>query len=112
MGFARTFILSFYGILTLSWKFLPIVGGLIGYTLFAPPVWLGLFMVAVLGRTGHFAKSTFLAIFYKPDTHGSARFASLADARRGKLLTSRGLFLRRHLVGFYSAVDNCEPWSE
>ena len=95
MGFVRTLFLSLYATLTLCWRFLPIVGGLIGYTLFAPPAWLGGIMAAVLGLAGYLTKSTAAAVFYKPDTHGSARFATLADARKGKLLNGKGLILGR-----------------
>jgi len=95
MGFIRTVILSLYATLSLCWKFLPIVGALVGYALFAPPAWLGGVMAAILGLAGYLAKSTAVAAFYKPDTHGSARFAGLADARKGKLLTGRGLILGR-----------------
>lgn len=95
MGFIRTLILSLYAMLTLCWKLLPIVAVLAGYALFAPPAWLGGIMAAVLGLAGYLAKSTASAVFYKPDTHGSARFAGLADARKGKLLTGKGLILGR-----------------
>ncbi len=95
MGFARTFFLSLYAILTLCWLVLPLVGGLVGYYLFAPPTWLGGIMAAILALAGHLTKSTVSALFSKRDTHGSARFAGLADARKGKLLTGKGLILGR-----------------
>lgn len=95
MGFVRTLILSLYAMLTLCWKFLPVVGALVGYALFAPPAWLGAIMAAILGIAGYLAKSTAASLFYKTNTHGSARFAGLADARKGKLLTGKGLILGR-----------------
>jgi type IV secretion system protein VirD4 len=52
-------------------------------------------MAAILGLTGFLTKSTAATVFYKPDTHGSAQFAGLADARKGKLLTGKGLILGR-----------------
>ena len=95
MRFILTIFLSLYAILTFFWKFLPIIGGIIGYKLFAPPVWLGAAMAVVLGLIGCLAKNTISSLFYKPDTHGSARFASLADARKGRLLRRKGLILGR-----------------
>lgn len=95
MGILRTLFLAIYATLNLCWRFLPVVGGLTGYALFAPPIWLGVLLGTVLGIAGYLAKSAVATVFYKPDTHGSARFANLTDARRGKLLSSKGLILGR-----------------
>lgn len=40
MGIIRSIFLSLYGALTLTWKLLPLIGGLTGYLLFAPPEYL------------------------------------------------------------------------
>lgn len=90
----RTLILTFHGIMRLIWKVLPLVTALTGYLLFAPPIWLGAIFALVLGIAGVLAKYA-AAQFERPVTHGSARFASLADARKGKLLHRSGLILGR-----------------
>lgn len=95
MAIFRSLLLSLYAALTLTWKFLPFVGGLIGYVLFAPPVWLGVLFAGILAFACILAKNAAAMVWHKPQSHGSARFATLIDARRGKLLSSKGLILGR-----------------
>jgi len=90
----RTLILTVHGLLRLIWKVLPLFAALTGYLLFAPPIWLGAIFALVLGIAGVLAKYA-ATQFERPVTHGSARFASLADARKGKLLRRNGLILGR-----------------
>jgi type IV secretion system protein VirD4 len=95
MGIIRSIILTLYGLLNLAWRFLPASGALLGYMLFAPPFWLGLLMAALLGYCGFLIKNVAARIWRKPTSHGSARFAAMADVRCGGLLCRKGLILGR-----------------
>ncbi len=90
----RTIILFFHAVARLIWMALPLVGAVAGYLLFAPPFWLGLFFALILGFAGILARHA-ASLLETPTAHGSARFATLADTRRGKLLTRKGLILGR-----------------
>ncbi|MEX1196336.1 MAG: type IV secretory system conjugative DNA transfer family protein [Pseudohongiellaceae bacterium] len=91
----RLIILTLYWTSAFTWKFLPAVWGLIGYLLFAPPVWLGIVMGALLAFAGHLTKRVTGFILRRPDSHGSARFADLDDVQRGRLLRQKGQILGR-----------------
>ena len=95
MGIFRFTTLTLYATATAAWKFLPIVGGLAGYLLFAPPEWFGVVMAALLALAGHLTKRAAGFIWHRPDSHGSARFADMDDVRRGRLLRRKGQILGR-----------------
>jgi len=95
MDIFRALTVSLYAVLHLTWKFLPAVGGLIGYLLFAPPAWVGTLMGTLLALAGHLTKRAAGQLIPRPDSHGSARFADLDDARRARLLSRNGLILGR-----------------
>lgn len=91
----RLLILALYGVSTFIWKFLPLVGGVTGYLLFAPPQWFGSAMAVLLALAGHLTKRVVWLALRQPDSHGSARFAGWEDVQRGRLLRSYGLILGR-----------------
>src|SRR6056297_1329076 len=95
MGIFRFTTLALYGASIFTWKFLPAVGALIGFLLFAPPEWFGGVMAALLALAGHLTKQAAGFIGRRPDSHGSARFADLDDVRHGRLLRRRGQILGR-----------------
>ena len=95
MGIFRFTTLTLYATATAAWKFLPIVGGLAGYLLFAPPEWFGAVMAALLTLSGHLTKRAAGFIWHRPDSHGSARFSDMDDVRRGRLLRRKGQILGR-----------------
>src|SRR6056297_3242398 len=95
MGIFRFTTLALYGAAIFTWKFLPAVGALIGFLLFAPPEWFGGVMAALLAFAGHLTKQAAGFIWRRPDSHGSARFADLDDVRHGRLLRRKGQILGR-----------------
>jgi type IV secretion system protein VirD4 len=95
MGIFRFTTLALYGASIFTWKFLPAVGALIGFLLFAPPEWCGGVMAALLALAGHLTKRAAGFIWRRPDSHGSARFADLDDVRHGRLLRRKGQILGR-----------------
>ena len=95
MGIFRFTTLALYGVSIFTWKFLPAVGALIGFLLFAPPEWFGGVMAALLALAGHLTKRAAGFIWRRPDSHGSARFADLDDVRHGRLLHRKGQILGR-----------------